>query len=714
MKQVLQDLKSGKTKVLDVPTPRSRAGYLLIATQNSLIASGTERMLIEFGRANLIQKARSQPDRLRQAWYKVQNDGPISTYDAVRARLNEPLPLGYSNAGVVVGVGHGVTGFDVGDRVASNGYHAEVVSVPQNLCAHVPDNVTYPEAAFTVMGAIGLQGIRLVAPTLGETIVVFGLGLVGLLSVQMLIANGCRVVGIDLKHERLELARQFGAEVLSLNKVSNPVQVAKSYSAGSGVDAVLVTAFTKSHKLMHQAAEMCRKRGRIVLVGVTGLNLSRADFYEKELTFQVSCSYGPGRYDPGYEEKGHDYPFGFVRWTAQRNFEAVLAMMADGKLNVTPLISHRYPLAEASQAYQRLTEDGDALGILFAYPEIDTDLRRTLPITNPDVQTTTADADATLCGVLGAGNFAERILLPALARTDAQLHTIASSGGTSAAVVGRKFQFDNATSDSEALLEDETVNTVFILTRHNSHARLTAAALKAGKHVFVEKPLALNRDELAQIEKAIQLQPDRQLLVGFNRRFSPLARQMKELLRQRTEPLSIVYTVNAGDIPAEHWTQDPSVGGGRIIGEACHFIDFLRFLVGAPIAGIKSNMMGGTTSVREDKMSILLDFADGSIGTVHYLANGSKQFPKERVELFSQGRVLVLDNYRSLKGYGWRGFRRKWLWRQDKGHRAEVSAFIERISEGGDWLIPWDELKEVTLASFVALEQARSQPAPLE
>lgn len=709
MKQILQSLKTGSIELVEAPAPACKAGHLLIATRRSLISAGTERMLVEFGQANLLAKARSQPDKVRQVLDKMRTDGLLPTLEAVFTRLDQPLPLGYCNAGVVLAVGAGVSGFAVGDRVISNGPHAEVVCVPQNLCARIPDGVGDDAAAFTVLAAIGLQGLRLAEPTLGEKVVVLGLGLIGLLTVQMLAANGCQVLGVDFNAARLALAAQFGAQTVNLSAGEDPVAAALAFSGGKGVDAVLITASTKSSAPVHQAAQMCRRRGRIVLVGVTGLELSRADFYEKELSFQVSCSYGPGRYDENYEQKGQDYPYGFVRWTEQRNFAAVLDLLAAGRLDVTPLISHRVSQAEAPQAYQLLTEDAQALGIVLTYPEAAPSLARTVPVASLAPAAAPAAGQAAV-GVIGAGNFATVVLLPALKKTGAALHTIASGGGTSAAVAAGKFGFAQATSDTQALLQDASVNTLFILTRHNSHAGLVTAGLAAGKHVFVEKPLALNRQELAQVEDAVKANPERQLLVGFNRRFAPLAREMKRLVDGRVEPLSLIYTVNAGFIPANHWTQDPLVGGGRIIGEGCHFIDFLRFLVGQPIVGVRAQMLGDAPGVaqREDKMSILLDFADGSMGTVHYLANGSKQFPKERVELFSQGRVLVLDNFRKLQGYGWSGVPRQWPGGgQDKGHQAEVSAFIERVKQGGDWLIPWAELKEVTLATFVAVEQAQ-------
>lgn len=709
MKQILQNLKNGDTELINTPAPLCRSGHLLIATQRSLISAGTERMLVEFGQGNLLTKARSQPEKVRQVVDKINTDGLLTTMEAVRNKLDQPLPLGYCNAGVVLEVGKGVAGFAVGDRVASNGPHAEVACVPQNLCAPIPASVDDDAAAFTVLGAVALQGIRLLNPTIGERIVVSGLGLLGLLAVQILVANGCQVLGLDFNRQRLDLARRFGAETVDLSVSPDPVAMALAFSQGCGVDGVLITASTKSSEPIQQAAQMSRQRGRIVLVGVTGLALQRADFYEKELTFQVSCSYGPGRYDPTYEEVGHDYPFGFVRWTEQRNFAAILQLMASGKLDPTLLITDRIPQSQAATAYQRLTEDRTSLGILLTYPETPVALTKTV-LVSPVVAHSTAATNKAVVGVIGAGSFAGAVLLPALQKTGVVLQTIASAGGTSAAIAGRKYGFAQATSDYQSILADPAIHTVLITTRHNSHARMVMEALAAGKHVFVEKPLALTRPELQTIAQAVAQAPGQQLLVGFNRRFAPLAVQMQRLLQGRSEPVSLVYTVNAGAIPAEHWVHDPAVGGGRIIGEACHFIDFLCYLTGSTINGVTARMMGKTAGcgVAEDKMTILLDFADGSTGTVHYLANGSKRFPKERVEVFSQGRVLVLDNFRQLQGYGWAKFRKQWHWRQDKGHTAELQTFFDRIRTGGPWLIPWDTLASVTLATFVAVEQAQA------
>jgi len=713
VKQILQNLKTGDTELSTVPTPLCHPGHLLIATRRSLISAGTERMLVEFGQANLLAKARAQPEKVRQVLEKIRTDGLLPTLETVFAHLDQPLPLGYCNAGVVLEVGAGVTGFAAGDRVISNGPHAEVVCVPQNLCARIPARVSDDEAAFSVLAAVGLQGIRLANPTLGESVAVIGLGLVGLMTVQMLIANGCRVLGVDFDAHRLDLARQFDAQTVDLSAGGDPITAGLAFSDGRGVDAVLITAATKSNEPVHQAAQMSRQRGRIVLVGVTGLSLSRTDFYEKELTFQVSCSYGPGRYDERYEQGGQDYPFGFVRWTEQRNFQAVLNLMAEGELDVTPLISQRIPQYQAAEAYDLLMSDRSPLGILLTYPDTSISFNRTIQVTpvasSPGVK-------QAVVGAIGAGNFASLVLLPALSKTSARLKAIASATGVSAAHAARKFGFQQATSDYRTILDDPEINTVFVIARHHTHAKIVMEALQAGKHVFVEKPLALNRQELTAIRDALEQADGRHLMVGFNRRFSPLAVKMRTLLTERSQPLSIIYTVNAGAIPADHWTQDPEIGGGRIIGEGCHFVDLLRYLVGQPIVGLEARMMGAAPgiTVRQDKMTITLEFADGSIGTVHYLANGHKSYPKERMEVFSEGRVLVLDNYKTLRGYGWNGFKRMRLLRQDKGHASEIAAFIERVVTGGVPLIPWPVLEEVTLASFAAVERAAQPPRPFK
>ncbi len=523
MKQILQNLNTGKTLLEEVPCPHAQSGHLLIRTAISLISAGTERMLVEFGKANLIEKARQQPDKVRMVLDKVKTDGLLPTFEAVRNKLDQHLPLGYCNAGVVIEVGAEVMGFAVGDRVVSNGKHAEVVSVPVNLCAKVPDKVSDEEAAFTAIGAIALQGIRLVQPTLGETVAVTAWDLLVLSTVQLLRAHGCRVLGLDLEPQKLALARQFGAQTVDLSQGEDPLAAAQDFSRGRGVDAVIITASTKSSEPVHQAAQMCRKRGRIVLVGLTGLELSRADFYERELSFQVSCSYGPGHYDPLYEEQGQDYPVGFVRRTAQRNFEAVLDIMAERRLNVAPLISHRFPLERMEEAYGLIAGNGPSLGILFEYPseqeKPEVELRRPLVRLTPAAQTSPQGA---VVGLIGAGNYASQVLIPAFKAAGARLKSVASSTGVSGLHAARKYGFEETTTDTESLLADPEINIVVVATRHDSHARYVCEALQAGKHVFVEKPLALTRTELQAIEAAYSEASQRGqiLTVGFNRRFA--------------------------------------------------------------------------------------------------------------------------------------------------------------------------------------------------
>jgi predicted dehydrogenase/threonine dehydrogenase-like Zn-dependent dehydrogenase len=707
MKQILQNLSNGETSLVDVPCPKNTTGNLLIASRTTLVSAGTERMLVDFGKANVIDKARQQPDKVKQVLEKVKTDGLLQTLDAVRSKLDQPLPLGYCNAGIVLE--SGVEGFEPGDRVVSNGNHAEVVRVPKNLCAKIPAEVDDESAAFTVLAAIGLQGIRLINPTLGETIVVSGLGLIGLLCVQMLRANGCRVLGIDYDTRRCELAQQFGAETVNLSQGQDPLAIANAFSRGRGVDGVIVAAATKSDEVMHQAAEMCRKRGRIVLVGVVGLNLRRDDFFKKEITFQVSASYGPGRYDSAYEEKGQDYPVGFVRWTEQRNFEAVLDLMAAGILNVKPLITHRHTIGEAVEAYQ-LLDDPSALGILLNYPPQDeTILRNPVVQLRPTTSPSQYPPQTPVVGFAGAGNYASRVLIPAFKEAGAQLETLVTSGGISGVHHGNKAGFNTASTELGELWDNPKINTVAIVTRHNAHASQVIAGLKAGKHLFVEKPLALKQEELDAIEAAYQTAGNKLLMVGFNRRFAPHIVKMKALLESRKEPKSLIITVNAGAIPADHWTQDMAVGGGRIIGEGCHFIDLMRFLVGHPITNHHATMIGNVPGieVQDDKVSITLSFADGSFGTIHYFANGGKAFPKERVEAFCGDAVLQMDNYRTLKGFGWSGFKKMWLWKQDKGQYACANAFITAIRDGKQAPIPFAEVMESSRVSIEIAESLR-------
>ena len=694
-------------EVSELPSPVCKPGHLLVRASRTLISPGTERMLVEFGQANLIEKARQQPDKVRMVLDKIGTDGLLPTIEAVRNKLDQPVLLGYCHVGKVVEIGIGVTGFRVGDRVASNGKHAELVCVPSNLCAKVPDEVSDDASAFTVLAAIALQGVRLIQPTLGETFAVIGLGLVGLMTVQLLRAQGCRVFGADFDRVRLDLARQFGAETFDLGGGGDLVPAAMAFSRGRGVDGSLITASTQSNDPVRQSARMCRKHGRIVLVGVAGLELSRADFYEKELTFQVSCSYGPGRYDPEYEEKGHDYPVGYVRWTEQRNLEAVLDMMAEGRVDPLPMVSHRFPVHEAPDAYKLIAANAPSLGVLLEYShqdEMPASMRQqTVSLLSQDK----ARAGAPVLGFLGAGGYAAGVLLPAFARTGVRLRAIASANGVTGTHVGKKFRIEMSTTDTNAVLGDPDIDAVVIATRHESHAGFVLEALKAGKHVFVEKPLAIRAEEVAAIAKVAQASSAARppiLMVGFNRRFAPHVMRTKALLEPFRAPKSFVMTVNAGAVPAEHWTRDINSGGGRIVGEGCHFIDLLRFLAEHPI--VEHQVTAARTP--DACATISLRFSDGSVGTVHYISNGHRSFPKERLEVFCGGRVLQLDNFRVLRGFGWPGFKSMKLWRQDKGQKACVEAFVAAIREGRPSPIPLSELLEVACVTLAVSAAAHA------
>jgi len=711
MQQVLLNIGTGETELIEAPVPSLQSGHVLIRTRCTLISAGTERMLIDFGRASMFDRARQQPEKVRQLFDKMRTDGLMAAISAVRSKLDEPLALGYCNVGTVIAVGRGVSEFRPGDRVVSNGGHAGVVSAPKNLCVRIPGNVEDESAVFTVLGAIGLQGLRLAQPTLGETVVVTGLGPIGLMTVQMLGAHGCRVMGIDYDAQRLELARRFGAHVLDASAGGDVVGRAADFSRGRGVDAVIITASTASSEPVSQAAAMCRKRGRVVLVGVTGLHLSRQDFYEKEITFQVSCSYGPGRYDAGYEQKGHDYPIGFVRWTAQRNFEAVLDLMASQALNVEPLITHRFPIERPDEAYAVLTGGEPSLGIVLKYAEAASSKETESRTVVLDGARSFGIAAKPVVGCIGAGNYGGRILIPALAKAGAALHTIVTSNGLHAVHYGKKFGFAKASSSTDELLAQKEINTVVIATRHDSHARLASEALRSGRHVYVEKPLAVSRDQLTEVESTYAESAAQGgapvFLVGFNRRFSAHVRRMRELLRETPGPKSLSLLMNAGAVPADHWAQDPQIGGGRILGEACHFIDLARFLVGTPITGASAVAMRDATGAARslDTAHLSLEFADGSIASIEYYANGHRAFPKERIEVFASGRILQLENFRVLRGFGWPKFRAFRTWRQDKGHAACVQEFLRAVASGEPSPIPAEEIFEVSRVAIDVAEQ---------
>lgn len=705
MKQILQNISNGETNLSDVPCPSAKKGNALIATSTTLVSAGTERMLVDFGKANWIQKARSQPDKVKMVLDKVKTDGLSPTIEAVRSKLDQPLPLGYCNVGTVIDPQD--TGFETGQRVVSNGNHAEVVRVPKNLIAAIPDEVDDESASFTVIGAIALQGIRLIKPTLGETVVVTGLGLIGLMAVQILKANGCRVLGIDFDSAKCDLAKQFGAEVVDLSKGEDPVQAADVFSRNVGVDAVLVTASAKGNEIMHQSATMCRKRGRIVLVGVVGLELSRADFYEKELSFQVSCSYGPGRYDDDYEQRGSDYPLPFVRWTEQRNFEAILDLMASRAIDVKSLITHRFDIEEAVKAYETL-DDRQALGILLHYgaSTVEERVTQVVKLRNEG----TSQNSSANCIFVGAGNYASRVLMPSFKNAEAGLHTVVTSAGISSVHHGNKHEFELASTDYAAALKGDA-DTVIIGTQHNLHAQQTIDAIKAGKHVFVEKPIAMSHDEIDAIEEALEsVQDNLKVMVGYNRRFSPHIQKVKGLLEKKRVPKAFIMTMNAGEIPADHWTQDPAIGGGRIIGEACHYIDLMRYLADSPITKFSATRMGDADGVEvaEDKAIITLNFEDGSVGSIHYFANGGKSFPKERIEVFCDDGVLQLDNFRKLHGFNWQGFSKFKTSSQDKGQQNCVDLFVQSIKDQQPSPIPFEQILEVARVTVDIAESLRN------
>lgn len=699
MKQIIQDLKDGNTILEDVPMPQVKQGAVLIQTTRSLVSLGTERMLVEFGKGNLLQKARQQPDKVKQVVDKIKTDGLKPTLNAVFNKLGQPLPLGYCNVGRVIAVGKGVNDFNVGDRVASNGPHAEYVCVPQNLVAKIPDGVADEEAAFTVIGAIGLQGIRLANPTLGETVVVIGLGLIGLITAQLLRATGCHVIGFDYDASKVSLANELGVTAINPQEGVDQVQFVLSQTDSIGADAVIITASSKSNDIISQAAKMSRKRGRIILVGVIGLDISRADFYEKELTFQVSCSYGPGRYDENYEQKGQDYPIGFVRWTEKRNFEAVLHAIAQKHINVSKLITERVPLARYNEIYGSMGTSRSIASIL-EYDEKDQKPENTIVLNGRSFT-----GSKGVLGIIGAGNFTGAMILPVLKKLGANIKSIASSGGLTGTTLAKKYNIANSTTDYTTILDDREIDLVLVTTRHNSHASLVVNALEAGKHVFVEKPLALNGDELERILNIYQ-RSTTTLNVGFNRRFAPLAVKMKSLLGDGNLPLNIVATMNAGHIPASVWVHDMEVGGGRIIGEACHFIDLCTYLSGSMVKAVCMNAMGTNPSENTDNASILLKYENGTNAVINYFANGSKSYAKERIEVHSQERTLVLDNWRKLNGYGFRGFSGASSG-QDKGHKEQFRLLLERVQNAGSPIIPVNELINTTKASFAAVESLK-------
>lgn len=705
MKQVLQNLRNGKTQVVEVPAPSPGPGLVLVRTAASLVSAGTERTLVEFAGKSLLGKAASRPDLLRQALTKARREGLLAAAQAAFGRLGEPMPMGYSSAGTVVEVGDGVTEYKVGDRVAcaGGGYavHAEYAVVPVNLVAPIADNVDLEQAAFSTLGAIALHGFRLAEQQVGARMAVIGLGLLGQLAASVAAAAGCQVLGIDLDAERVKLARRRGLQAATNAQAEKS---ARSFTAGQGFDAVLVCAATESSEPLALAAELARDRATVVVVGDVGMQISRRQFYAKELNVIVSRSYGPGRYDPGYEEAGLDYPIGQVRWTEGRNLAAFADLLASGAVDVSALISHTFPIDAAPQAYELISGGGAALGVLLSYPDAKGKPAKTLTFT----EAKPLGKDVVGLGVLGAGNFARNTLLPAIKGIKGlELVGIASASGRAAGDLGQRFGFRYAGSDADKIIKDKQVNAVAILTRHHLHAEQTLAALAAGKAVYCEKPLALNEQELAAIEKALAQQNAPLLIVGYNRRFAPLAIELKQALDEGGQPLAAHMRVNAGRLPAEHWLHDPAQGGGRLLGEGCHFIDFLTFLVGQAPNLVYAQALPDGGVYRQDNLAVTLSFPDGSLGTLHYLANGDSSIAKERLEVFSGGLVAELDDFRQLR-LTENGRTLSSGGRQDKGHRAAWEHFTATLRQGGPPPIGYGQIFGGMRATLAALESLKT------
>ena len=696
MNQIIQNLNNGKTSLAEVPIPLCNSRSLLIKTSHTLVSLGTEKMLVDFGKGSFLRKAKQQPDKVKEIIAKVKTDGLAPTIAAVKNKLEQPIPLGYSNVGTVIEVGRDVTGFKVGDRVVSNGPHAEYVSVPKNLVAKIPEGVSEEQAAFTVIGSIGLQGIRLVNPTLGETVVVVGLGLIGLITAQLLKANGCNVIGFDFDQSKVDLANSYGIDAVNPGKGVKQVEYVLEKTNQVGCDAVIITASNPSNEIISQSAQMSRKRGRIVLVGVIGLDIKRSDFYEKELSFQVSCSYGPGRYDSSYEEGGNDYPLPYVRWTEKRNFAAVLNAISNRTLDVDSLITERVPFENYSEIYDNIGKGNSIASLLVYDKEKKSADSRNVKITDAK----TYVAGKAVLGVIGAGNFTGSTILPKLKAAGAQIKSIASSKGLSGSIQAKKHSIENSTTDYKGILADSEVNTVLVTTQHGSHSMFVSEALESDKYVFVEKPLSTTWEGLERVEKALEKSKG-WVTVGFNRRFAPLALELKK--RLSPAPINVIATMNAGFIPPEVWVHDLKAGGGRIIGEACHFIDLCTYLTGSKVVEVCMNAMGPDAQVNTDNASILLKYYNGSNAVINYFSNGSKTYSKERIEVHQQNSTLVLDNWRKLTGFGVRSFKSKKS-KQDKGHFNQFKQLLESVEKASGPTIPWEEVLNTSKATLGAVD----------
>jgi len=710
MKQLLQNLRTGEATVAEVPVPTVQPGRILVRTAASLISAGTERALAELGQKTLLGKARERPELIGKVWEKVKTEGISQALEGVRDKLDQSHAVGYSAAGVVIECANDITDFRPGDRVACAGTdyasHAEVISVPRNLCVRVPEQLKFEEGAFGTVGAIALQGVRRGEPTLGESVVVIGLGLVGQLTVQLLKANGCRVFGVDIDETRIQLALASGAEAACVP--DDAKEKIQRWSRGRGADACIIAAATTSNDPIVLAGVVSRLKGRVVAVGLVGMDVPRDIYYQRELTLKVSLSYGPGRHDPEYEERGRDYPVAYVRWTEARNMEAFLDLLALGRIDVKPLITHRFTIDDAPRAYQLISSNTHEkyLAVLLTYDTEGEVLRR---IENAAARNAARAVGRVRIGLIGAGAYTQKMLLPNFKAAGVDFCAIASASGVSARDVGTKYGFKRFVSDAAGVISDDEANLIVIATRHGSHAELARLGLESGKHVFLEKPLALNDEELDSLLDAATRSAG-QLLVGFNRRFSPFAVRAQEIFADRQSPLSIVYRVNAGRIPREHWTQDACEGGGRIIGEVCHFVDFMQFLTGALTDSVYAECTGGgaTDVVSEDSVFITLQFGDGSRGMIAYLSEGDTSLPKERIEIFGEGKTFVIEDFRSATLYADGHEKKETLRQQDKGQAEETRIVCAVVAEGRPAPITLQDLEATTRATFRIRDSLRT------
>ncbi len=705
MKQLLQNMKNGTTEVKEIPIPRPAKGMALVQTAYSLVSAGTEKTLVEFAEKNIFEKAASRPDLVKQVIDKAKREGALTTFESAFHRLDQPMYPGYSSSGTIIALGDDMTGFQVGDRVACGGgkyaVHAEYCTIPRNLLVKIPADVHFEEAAFATLGAVAMHGFRLASPQLNETVLVIGLGLLGLMAIQAALAAGCHVLGLDISQDRVKLAKDLGAEACLRTEIES---FSNTFTKNRGFDHVLICAGSKDNDSIELAGQMCRDRGNVIAIGAVGLEIPRKLYYEKEINFRVSRSYGPGRYDTEYEEKGHDYPIGFVRWTEGRNMESFIDLIACGKMNVRKLITHLIPIEEGQRAYELITgKSGESfLGVLLEYQNSFEAYKQDEPVQIAK----TSHPLAVTVGVLGAGNYATTTFLPALKKCTKpiSLLSIASGSGSSARHAAEKFGFEKVDTSGNAILDDPAINTIVLLTRHHLHGTQVLRAIQNGKNVYCEKPLALTIEELEAIYQAVQRKSDPILTVGYNRRFSPMGKKLFEFFSDCQEPVAMHYTINAGYIPPNHWTQDPAIGGRRIIGECCHFIDVLQFISQSHPTSVYSIALPDNGRYNQDNVSLQIKFTNGSIGTISYLANGEKSYPKERLEVFGAGKIAVLDDFRTLETWDKGNHHRmKSVLRQDKGHAASWQMFINTITDGSDWPIPMEDLFYTTLASFAAV-----------